>query len=90
MTYVGYELKLGQKIKLALFGDVKIDRLNKGHGFVDIYLFKCSKHDWVIDYPHGHCMKLVCPKCTEEELRRTLSPDVYNLIYSDSTQEGNR
>ena len=30
------------------------------------YVFKCPKHGYVIDYPHGYNQRLECPECVKE------------------------
>lgn len=37
-------------------------------GPVEMYKFKCKIHGDVIDYPHGHAMRLECPLCVGEAL----------------------
>jgi hypothetical protein len=32
-------------------------------GNLPFYLFKCKKHGWIIDYPHGYDFILRCPLC---------------------------
>jgi hypothetical protein len=50
-------LKYGNAIKI---GDYK---LRGWKGKLSFYLFKCNKHGYVIDYPGGYNMLLVCPLC---------------------------
>jgi hypothetical protein len=69
MSYEGYELNTWQRIKLSLLGNVKVDRLEKEHGYVDLYLFKCPKHKLALNYPQGHYEILHCKKCFEEVTR---------------------
>ena len=53
-------LKHGNPIKI---GDYK---LNAWKGKLSFYLFKCSEHDYVINYPNGYYMRLVCPLCIDK------------------------
>jgi hypothetical protein len=32
-----------------------------------LYRFRCEKHGLVESYPQGYMMRLVCPKCLEEQ-----------------------
>lgn len=35
-------------------------------GELPFYLFKCRKHGYVVNYPHGFEEKLTCPECQKE------------------------
>ena len=35
-------------------------------GKLPFYLFKCSEHGYVINYPSGHYMRLACPFCVNK------------------------
>jgi len=35
-------------------------------GFLPFFKFTCEVHGKVVDYPHGHRQRLICPECAKE------------------------
>ena len=69
-----YHVKVGfwKRLKLKLFGQVCIGWL-KRPGWkapIPVYIVKCGKHGYFIDYEHGYTKYFLCPRCFEEERRR--------------------
>ena len=63
------ELTLFQKMILKLDGRVFIEHRAKPgwRGALPFYVFKCDKHGFVEDYPHGYEGRLECPECLKED-----------------------
>jgi len=72
-SYTGQEeeipLTLRQRIMLKLFKRTPIGkrRYPGWSGSLMFYLFKCKKHGYIIDYPHGYSGFLRCSKCMSEK-----------------------
>lgn len=72
-------LKLIERLKIDLKGHVFV-RKEQREGWKEpapFYMFKCSKHGYVENYPKGHDKRLECPKCIKEKqdnLRDKLIP----------------
>ena len=57
-----------QKITQRILGYVFIDNLliEGWKEKTPFYLFKCERHGYKLNYPHGHEMNLLCPECLKE------------------------
>jgi hypothetical protein len=56
------------KLMLKRDNPVKIGdyKLSEWKGKLPFYLFKCSEHGYVVNYPIGYFMRLVCPLCSDK------------------------
>jgi len=63
-------LTFWQRIRLKLFNRTPIGkrRYPGWTGSLTFYLFKCEKHGYVIDYPHGYKGILYCSECMKNNL----------------------
>ena len=59
-----------QRIEIMLKGHTYLGPMKKPgwRGYLPHYLLKCSKHGYVVDYPHGDWDELSCPICMEEKI----------------------
>ncbi len=66
----GFKLNLFKRLRLKLFGYVFLYNENRPEWKESqpIYLVKCDKHDYFLDYPGGYAGKFYsCPECRTEK-----------------------
>ena len=64
------ELGFIQRVKLRLFGTVKVGyRMDEGwSSSLPLYAFRCKKHGLQFGYPMGYSKLLICPECAHWSL----------------------
>jgi hypothetical protein len=75
-------LNIFEKIMLRLTGSVFLASLElEGlRGKIPLYLFKCIKHGYQINYPSGYRSHLICLQCINEKLKKMGNPTDLPLI----------
>ena len=63
-------LNFFEKFILMITGEVFLAsfEFDGWSGKIPLYLFKCSKHGYQVNYPSGHRSHLICLQCINEKL----------------------
>lgn len=65
-------LNIFDKILLKIHGEtfLAMVELEGWKGKLPLYLFKCSKHGYQVNYPSGYRSHLICLQCINENLKK--------------------